>query len=311
MISRRSDKRAVSVRDRTSRSYLLHRVGYVVALTVAAALINTGTASACNELKHSSARAVPRHVGRAPLEIGDSTSIFAAPILGHLGIEADAHGCRQFSQGLQILSARRHSHSLPHVVVLALGANGPVSLGQIAAGSSITGRNRVLALVTPPRSSATDASMRLAAKRHPDRVLLIDWQRFSAGHGGWFAGDGLHVGQAGAHAFARLIKRTIRPFAFPPVHHLHLPHSAGGHKRCGVVHQSGRALSVVILRGDPLTSCVRARALVRAAPLVAHRSFQAYDWRATHNGPWQWVYLRRDRKVIVAAAPARRRATRN
>jgi hypothetical protein len=279
-----------------------------VALLASAMLINASAARACNEFKHASARAIPRHLGRAPLEIGDSTSIFAAPILGHLGIEADAHGCRQFGQGLQILSARRHTHTLPHVVVLALGANGPISLGQISAGLSIVGRNRILALVTPPRSPTSDAAMRLATRRHPSRVLLIDWERFSAGHGGWFAGDGLHVGQTGAQAFARLIKRTIRPFAFPPVHHLHLPRAIGTHKRCGIVHQAGRALTVAILRGAELANCTRARALVRAPPLRSHKSWQAYDWRATRNSPWQWVYLRRDRKVIIAAARTRRKS---
>jgi hypothetical protein len=151
------------------------------------------SATACGELRHARAHKRAGRVGRAPLLIGDSTSIIAAPILGQLGVEADAHGCRQFGQGLQMLQARRHTHTLPHVVALALGANAPVSGAQLSGALRIMGPSRVLALVTPRRSGFTNTSMHRAARRHPDRVLLIDWVRFSAGHGTWFAGDGLRV----------------------------------------------------------------------------------------------------------------------
>jgi len=60
---------------------------------------------------------------RPPLVIGDSTMIFAAPLLAGRGFEADAHGCRQFSAGVAMLRARRHAHTLPRVAILALGAN--------------------------------------------------------------------------------------------------------------------------------------------------------------------------------------------
>src|SRR5918996_699185 len=84
------------------------------------------TADACGEFRHARARVRPSGVGRAPLAIGDSTSIFA----------------------VQMLRARRRAHTLPHVVALALGANAAVSRGQIAAALRVMGRDRVLALVT-------------------------------------------------------------------------------------------------------------------------------------------------------------------
>lgn len=280
-----------------------HRAPAVTAVLVAAfavSVVAPSAAGACNASKR--ARAVHSgHAGRAPLIIGDSTMIFAAPVLGRLGLEADAHGCRQFAQGVGMLAARRHARTLPAVAILALGANGPIARGQIASALRIMGPHRVLGLVTARKSPESTRQMHGAAQRHPDRVLLIDWVAFSAGHGGWFGGDGLHVNFAGASAFARLVRRAVAPFAFPPVRSLHLPRRAGAAKRCGVVHRFGRPLRVYVVRGRQRVVCRRARALVRRAPLRAIRNWQPYDWRRTRDGPWAWVYARHDRKAIVAA----------
>ena len=107
--------------------------------------------------------------------VGDSTLILAAPKLGALGLEADARGCRQFTAGVALLRQRRDAGTLPRVVVLALGANGPISDSAMGAALKAVGRNRVLALVTARRSPASDRQMYAAAHRHRNRVLLIDW----------------------------------------------------------------------------------------------------------------------------------------
>jgi hypothetical protein len=284
-----------------------HRAPAVAAVLVAAfavGAVSPSDAAACDASRR--ARAVHSgHAGRAPLIIGDSTMIFAAPVLGRLGLEADAHGCRQFAQGVAMLAARRHARTLPAVAILALGANGPIAPGQIASALRIMGPHRVLGLVTARKSPESTGQMRRAAHRHPDRVLLIDWVAFSAGHGGWFGGDGLHVNFAGASAFARLVRRTVAPFAFPPVRALHLPRRAGTAKRCGVVHRAGHPLRVYVVRGRQRVMCRRARALVRRPPLRAIPNWQHYDWRRTRNGPWAWVYVRRDSKAVVAAIAGR------
>jgi hypothetical protein len=261
-------------------------------------------ASACGEFHHTRAHKRAGRVGRAPLLIGDSTSIIAAPILGRLGVEADAHGCRQFGQGLQMLRARRHAHTMPHVVALALGANGPVSGGQISSALRIMGPSRVLALVTARRSGFTDSAIRRSARRHPDRVLLVDWERFSAGHGGWFAGDGLHVGREGAGAYAHLIRRRIAPFAFPPVGRLKVGAPGAGGKRCGVVHRTSHTMRVFVTRGERRITCARARAIVRRPPMKRIAGWRTYDWRASRSRTWNWIYARLDRRVLVGAAPA-------
>jgi hypothetical protein len=260
-------------------------------------------ASACGELRHSHAVRRPDRAGRAPLLIGDSTSIIAAPVLGRLGIEADAHGCRQFGQGVAMLAARRHARTLPHVVVLALGANGPISTGQIGAALRITGPHRVLALVTARRSAATDAAMHRSASRHRDRVLLIDWVRYSAGHGGWFAGDGLHVNHEGASAYAHLIKDAVAPLAFPPVADLKMPARAAGTTRCGAVQRAGRRYRVYVTLRKERIPCARARTLARTGGLRV-QGWRVYDWQRTGNGPWDWVLAREDHEVVVGLVAA-------
>jgi hypothetical protein len=263
-------------------------------------------AQACDAGRH--VQAARGHAGsRAPLVLGDSTMIFAAPVLGRLGLEADAKGCRSFAAGVGILEARRRAGTLPHVVVLALGANGGASSGAIAHALAVVGAGRVLGLVTPRNDGGATAAMRAAARRHPDRVLLVDWVRYSAPHGGWFGEDGLHVGQPGADAFARLIRRRVGPVAFPPVSALRVPRSARGTTACGTVRRSGRTLRVHVTRGKRRIMCARARELARRPALRPADGWRSYDWRAARSGPWTWVLARRDRKVVVAVQPKSRR----
>ena len=135
--------------------------------------------------------------------------IFAAPYLSRRGFEADAKGCRQFGEGVGMLAVRKRRHSLPRVAILALGANGPIGRGTMARALHVMGRHRVLALVTARRSPISDREMHRAARLHPDRVLLIDWVAYSAGHGSWFGAftDGRLVAQLGICSAGRGIAR--------------------------------------------------------------------------------------------------------
>src|SRR3954452_6115233 len=104
--------------------------------------------------------------------------------------------------------------------------------------------------MTPRNAGKRTAQMRRAARRHPDRVLLIDWVTYSGSHGGgWVAGDGLDVSYAGGAAYAAFGRRAVRPFAWPPVRALHLPRSAAPGKACGRVSRFGARLSVHVVRG--------------------------------------------------------------
>jgi hypothetical protein len=275
-----------------------------VFLVVGALLGCASPAFACN----AATRSAPRHLrpahGRPPLIIGDSTMIFAAPFLGGLGFEADAHGCRQFSAGVAMLAARRRAGTLPRIAILALGANGPIPPSGARSALRAVGRRRILGLVTPRNLSSSQTRMRRSAGAHPERVLLIDWARYSAGHGSWFSGDGLHVNQTGARAFARLIRRRVAPLVSPPVNALRMPRTLTGRRGCATVRRAGRTWRVFVTRGARLVACARARALARRSPLRPTAGWIAYDWSRTSNGPWRTVWARADRKVVVGLTGA-------
>jgi hypothetical protein len=179
----------------------------------------------------------PKHkvAPRAPLAIGDSSMLLALPALARVGYRANARGCRQFAEGLRLLRQTRRSHRLPHLVVLALGADASVTGGQIQQAKKILGPKRKLGLVTPRElggGQSNDATViRNAGQRDPEHVKVLDWVHYSAGHSSWFQPDGLHLTFSGAKAFARLLKKLV-PLAKPP-------NQGNGGKRPG--RASGRA----------------------------------------------------------------------
>jgi hypothetical protein len=162
----------------------------------------------------------PKHkvAPRPPLAIGDSSMLLALPALSRVGYKVNARGCRQFAEGLGVMRDARRHHRLPHLVVLALGADASVSAGQIQQAKKIMGRKRKLGLVTPRESGGGESKdaevIRSAGQRDPVHVKVLDWVHYSAGHSSWFQPDGLHLTFSGAKAFARLLKKLI-PLASP------------------------------------------------------------------------------------------------
>ncbi|HYN92210.1 MAG TPA: hypothetical protein VER75_09820, partial [Thermoleophilaceae bacterium] len=134
-------------------------------------------AASCGGVEHFWPRKVERK-GAPPLALGDSIMLGAAEPLQRAGFEVDVRGCRQMSEGLQVLASRVRSHSLPSVVVVGLGTNWTVTTGQVRAAMRILGENR---------------------------VKVVDWAARSAGRSDWVWSDGLHLQPAGARALARLM----------------------------------------------------------------------------------------------------------
>ena len=164
--------------------------------------------------------ASPKHkvAPRPPLAVGDSSMLLALPALARVGYKVNARGCRQFGEGLRLLRDARRRHQLPHLVVLALGADASVTAGEIQQAKKILGPKRKLGLVTPRESGGGESNdakvIRNAGQRDPTRVKVLDWVHYSAGHSSWFQPDGLHLTFSGAKAFARLLKKLI-PLAAP------------------------------------------------------------------------------------------------
>ena len=177
-----------------------------------------GSASAgCGSVQWKPAAKRPKH-GRPPLAIGDSTMLLAMDNLSRAGFNVNAHGCRGWEEGLALVRHRAAEKKLPHLVVMALGADFTISWRDIRRALHVLGPDRVLGLVTPRElggGSGSDAvHCREAAAHYKRRVLLLDWVKYSRGRGGWFQPDGLHLTYAGARAFARLFKRAL-PYAQP------------------------------------------------------------------------------------------------
>jgi hypothetical protein len=180
-----------------ARSAILALVAGVVLLTAPAAGAVCGDAERFGAL---TARRQP-----PPLAIGDSVMLGAVEPLRRSGFDIDVRGCRSMAEGLEVLAAR--GASLPRVVVMALGDNFPIELGDIARARVLLGPSRVLALVTPSRSASSRAAILTAARRWPARVRVLDWAAVSGAQPSW-TWDGLHLTPAGAEAFAGLLRRA-------------------------------------------------------------------------------------------------------
>lgn len=134
----------------------------------------------------------------------------AAGALSYYGFETNAMVCRTMAQGIVWLDD--HAQRLPALVVVALGTNGGVTVGQIDQLLTIVGPRRTLAMVTPHHGNYAyvPGLIRSAAQQHPGRILLLDWDRLSADHSDWFAPDGIHLGgAAGIDAFARVVAGAL------------------------------------------------------------------------------------------------------
>lgn len=193
----------------------------LVATAAMTLLWGAASAQACGGTETSKATRIVNPGGHAPLAIGDSTMLLALPSLSRAGYQANARGCRQIDEGLDVIRDYKRRGQLPHLVVIALGADASISSTQMEKAFHLVGPKRVLGLVTPLElggGTSSDADVvRAAVKRHPKRSVLLDWVAYSAGHGDWFQPDGLHLTFSGADGFARLLREAL-PYAKAGIH---------------------------------------------------------------------------------------------
>jgi hypothetical protein len=192
--------------------------GALAALLAMLALGPAVASAACGSTQVEKPRK-DANLGRAPLAIGDSPMLLALPDLAQVGYRANARGCRQWPEGLDVIRKAKHKDHLPKLVVVALGSNGSVTKGDIHEALDIVGKKRTLGLVTPRETggfAGHDAQIvREEAKAHKKRTILLDWVKFSAGHPAWFQPDGLHLTFDGADAMGRLFKKALKVLAPP------------------------------------------------------------------------------------------------
>ena len=103
--------------------------------------------------------------------------------------------------------------------MIALGSNGTISRNQVHDALDILGKKRTLGLVTPRETgggSSGDADVvRSEASRHKNRIVLLDWVKYSSGHSSWFQPDGLHLTFDGADGLADLFKKPLKDLPKP------------------------------------------------------------------------------------------------
>jgi hypothetical protein len=189
---------------------VVRRVVIVAGAALAASCFASPAAVAdCGGVKraHPSRHAVP---GRPPLVIGDSVLLGAVDEVARVGYEVNTRGCRQMTEGLRVLARRRRAGKLPALVVFMLGTNWKIEPAEIRAALRIIGPGRTLGLVTPRKDPHDASVMRAAGRRHPARVVVLDWARYTGGHSRWLSPDGLHLGPGGARALARLLRTGLR-----------------------------------------------------------------------------------------------------
>jgi hypothetical protein len=109
---------------------------------------------------------------------------------------------------------RADAGQLGDVLVMMTGYNdGSIDAGldAVMAEANAQGVAHVLWLTyRNPNGRYTNANATLAAKTSQYPTLTIaDWDGYGAGHGDWFAGDGLHLTAAGAMGLATFLKANI------------------------------------------------------------------------------------------------------
>ena len=185
----------------------------------AIALAATPAAEAACEKTYSYEPKKDANYGKPPLIIGDSTMVYAAPLLANRGFISNARECRFWDEGLDILRNYKQRNDFGKVAVMALGSNDILEPGDIDDALDVVGKKRILGLVTPREAGGRLGNakvMRAEARDHPSRIRLIDWVHHSDPHPGWFGPDGIHVTAEGAAEQARYYAQRVFKILRPP-----------------------------------------------------------------------------------------------
>jgi hypothetical protein len=147
---------------------------------------------------------------------GDSVTIDAQPALQALipGVQVVAQVGEQWETGVQVLQQLRASGQLGQVVVVALGTNGPVSVGEFQQMMAVLqGVSRVIFVTDHAPDyweEQNNAMFRSEVPNYPN-ARIADWDAAARANPQWLYSDGTHmpIGGPGAYAWAELVKAQI------------------------------------------------------------------------------------------------------
>ena len=127
-------------------------------------------------------------------------------------VEVNAAVSRSFGAGVTILRARRAAGTLPNIVVIHLGTNGPISRRQFEQAMSVLRDVKLVVFVNVkvprPWESFTNKTLRENVGRFPN-AILIDWRANSFERPQFFWKDSIHLRPSGAKAFVDLIVAAL------------------------------------------------------------------------------------------------------
>jgi peptidoglycan/LPS O-acetylase OafA/YrhL len=146
--------------------------------------------------------------------IGDSVMLASAAQLQAAlpGVYIDAQVSRQMQTGLAVVGRLAARGRLRRVVVVGLGTNGTVTIGQIRRLLAEIGPRRRLVLVNTyeARPWEHEVNAAIAAARRYRNVVTANWHDAIAHRTGLLWPDGVHPRPAGARLYARLVVAAIQ-----------------------------------------------------------------------------------------------------
>lgn len=170
----------------------------ILALSLFAAALAVGTAVP--------ALAGPIEKGR--FGVGDSIMLSSADELDPFAIRVNAEVSRRFDDGVRVVRWLANHDRLPRRLIVHLGTNGSVTTELCEELVRAAPHRRIYLVTVRVPLAAQDPNneaLRACAAAF-ERVEVIRWYRYSAGHPEWFAPDGYHLSAVGQDAYAAFLE---------------------------------------------------------------------------------------------------------
>ncbi len=145
--------------------------------------------------------------------IGDSVMIDVTPHIEEVfpNAKVDAKIGRQFREAEDIVQQKKSSGNLGEIVVIELGANGPLADKKMASLIEEIGDRDIYMITTrvpkPWQKEVNDTIKRVAGNY--ENVKVVDWFTKSESHPEYIGNDGVHLTITGAKAYADYLMKHI------------------------------------------------------------------------------------------------------
>nr|WP_082820816.1 acyltransferase family protein [Fictibacillus phosphorivorans] len=155
----------------------------------------------------------PVQDSRSLTVIGDSVMIDVTPHLEEVfpNAKVDAKIGRQFREAEDIVQQKKSSGSLGEIVVIELGANGPLAEKKMHALIKEIGDRNIYMITTrvpKPWQKEVNDTIKSVAGNYKN-VKVVDWFTKSESHPEYIGNDGVHLTKTGAKTYADYLLKHI------------------------------------------------------------------------------------------------------